>query len=160
MSRVIDKDMGWAAIVNEFAGSGVMSASAYIGPDPADFAADGEPYYPLWIEFGTSRGVGLGPGVPRPFIRWTLDAHDNYRAEMREMVRRMVSRRGRKIARGKVPLSADLALVARRVAKDIKYHIKGMGIIDTGRMYRSVKVLRIVSGDGSGTGGTIHAEWG
>jgi hypothetical protein len=148
MSRVIDKDMGWAALVKQFAGSGASSFSAYIGPDPKDFSADGEPYYPLWVEFGTSRMA------PRPFIRWTLDAHDDYRAEMANYAAKIL-RGGGHLAMSVV---ANLRLLGDQVAKDIQRSIQGLGAIDTGRMYHSVRVLRVVEGDAGGA--ALHAQWG
>lgn len=149
MVTVTDKDMGWNALMRTFGGSGASSFAAYVGPDPAVFEADGQPYYPLWVEYGTSRMA------PRPFIRWTLDSHDNYRQELTNLAA--------KILRGGGDLSltmvANLKLLGDSVARDIQRTIQGLGAIDTGRMYHSVKTTRVVTGDG-GTGGAFHARWG
>jgi hypothetical protein len=162
MVKVTDKDMGWAAMMRSLAGSGADTLAAYVGPDPIavtngppiKYAGEKIPraYYPLFLEYGTRRMA------PRPFMRWTLDAHDNYREQLRVMAQRVLDR-----ARdGDVFLSlaATLRSLADSVARDIQRTIQGMGVIDTARMFHSVKCLRVVSGYGGVTGGSVVASWG
>lgn len=156
MVSVTDKDKGWSAIMRSLAGSGAAKLSAYVGPDPAVIAEAATAYYPFFVEYG------LGPGAknvgPRPFIRFTLDAHDNYREQLKVMAGRVLDR-----ARdGDVFLSlaASLRSLADSVAKDIQRTIQGLGAIDTARMYHSVKCLRVVTGDDSGTGGSVSVVKG
>lgn len=149
MGRVIDTDLGWNALMRSM--TGAKTTTAYVGPDPQDFAADGQPYYALWVEFGTSRGMAA-----RPFVRFTLDAHDDYRAEIKTLAGRVIDRA--KDGHLGLSLVASLKGLAESVAKDIKTTIIGLGAIDTGRLLRSVKVLRITEGDDGG--GAMHVEWG
>jgi hypothetical protein len=188
MSRVIDKDMGWSKIMREF-GHDATNLEAYVGSDPQKITADtttqkfgrehshsaidpetgkerkrykyrgtlttttkgAREYYPLYLEFGTRKMAA------RPFMRWTLDAHDNYYPQLKSMAAWIFD----DAISGKAGKSAARRLfkLANQVVKDIKYTIVGMGLIDTGRMYRSIKVLRMVSG-GTSTGGSLHADWG
>lgn len=163
---VTDTDKGWSAIMKSLAGSGADKLSAYVGPDPHDIIA-GDPqtgkktprvaevkrdYYPLYVEYGTSRMAA------RPFIRFTLDAHDNY-------IPQLVLMAGRVLDRSKdgdtfLSMAASLRSLADSVAKDIQRTIQNLGAIDTSRMYHSVKCLRVVVGDDAGASGAVFANWG
>lgn len=51
--------------------------------DPAPFIRDGQPYYPVYVELGTSRMPA------RPVLRWAYDAHElRYKAEIASVIRR------------------------------------------------------------------------
>jgi HK97 gp10 family phage protein len=108
-------------------------------------------YYPMFLEFGTRKMAA------RPFIRWTLDAHDNYTEQLRQLAGNAVKKA--KDGNSFSVMAASLRRLADSVARDIKNTIVGMGLIDTGRMYRSVRCLRVVEGDGE-LGGSISANWG
>jgi hypothetical protein len=162
MVKVTDTDKGWAALMRGLAGSGASTLSAYVGPDPkavttgppVKYAGEKIPraYYPLFLEYGTSRMA------PRPFMRFTLDAHDNYREQLKIMAQRVLDR-----ARDGdmfLSMAASLRSLADSVAKDIQRTIQGIGAIDTARMYHSVKCLRVVAGNDGGSGGSVIASWG
>lgn len=164
---ITDTDKGWSAIMKSLAGSGADKIAAYVGPDPHDIIA-GDPqtgkktprvaevkrdYYPLYVEYGTSRMAA------RPFIRFTLDAHDNYMPQLRAMAGRVLdrSRDGDTF----LSMAASLRSLADSVAKDIQRTIQGLGAIDTARMYHSVKCLRVVVDDGGpSAAGAVATSWG
>ena len=163
---VTDTDKGWSAIMRSLAGSGAQKLAAYVGPDPHDIIA-GEPqtgkktprlaavkrsYYPFWVEYGTSRMR------ERPFMRFTLDAHDNYSGELRLMAGRVFDRA--KDGDMLLSMAASLRSLADSVAKDIKRTIVGLGAIDTARMYHSVKCLRVVAESGGVAGGSMYVARG
>lgn len=104
-------------------------------------------YYPIYVEYGTRKMAA------RPFIRFTLDAHDNYSSELRALAERVF----RRAQDGDVFMSAAASLrgLANAVAKDIQRTIQGLGAIDTARMYHSVKCLRVVAGNGRNEGGQL-----
>ena len=153
-SWVVDQDRGWAKMM-----STVMnlddSHAVCVGPDPdyimkaevqpkekginlrnrrGQFTGARRPYYPFFLEYGTRFMAA------RPFMRWTFDAHNNYVRELRGMARNVVSGdKAGTVARSSLPLLAE---VAAKMVKDIRHTIEGMGVIDTGRMYRSIRLWR------------------
>ena len=153
-SRVVDIDRGWAKMMSTFMNLDDKNAVT-IGPDP-DYIMKAEPeardagknrrnakgqftgatraYYPFFLEYGTRYMAA------RPFMRWTFDAHDNYRRELRQLAKGIFegSRKGT-IAKSSMPL---LNSVAAKIVADIRKTIIGMGVIDTGRMYRSIRLWR------------------
>lgn len=177
---VYDKDLGWNAILESVAKTEPLAA--YVGPDPDDITSEVHrakwrqiktyfgkrliakvrvsgwtqrnvrAYYPAFVEYGTRRMPA------RPYMRWTLDAHDNYLPQMAKLAARLVDK-GRSGDNGML-MVAGLRRLANAVANDIRLTIQALGAIDTGRMYRSVKCLRITSGD-SGKGSlSVSSGWG
>lgn len=154
MAWVVDKDRGWAKMM-----SSVMNLddkhAVCVGPDPdyimkaepqpkeqgknlrdtrGRFTGAKRPYYPFFLEYGTRFMAA------RPFMRWTYDAHNNYVAELRELARGVVSGdKAGMVARSSLELLND---VARKMVRDIRQTIVGMGLIDTGRLYRSISLWR------------------
>ena len=104
-SRVVDIDRGWAKMMSTFMNLDSKNAVA-IGPDP-DYIMKAEPegrdagknrrnakgqftgatraYYPFFLEYGTRTMAA------RPFMRWTFDAHNNYRRELRQLANELTT---------------------------------------------------------------------
>ena len=152
--RVTDIDRGWAKMMSSFMNLDDKN-SVCIGPDP-QYIMSAEPkasesgknrrnakgqftgmkrsYYPFFLEYGT-RFMRA-----RPFMRWTFDAHDNYRVALRKLAENVFegSRKGT-IAKSSMPALNE---IASEIVKDIRTTIQGMGLIDTGRLYRSISLWR------------------
>jgi hypothetical protein len=91
-------------------------------------------YYPFFLEYGTRFMAA------RPFMRWTFDAHRNYVPEMRQLARNLTDgKKAGTVARSSLPLLNE---IAAKMVRDIRKTIVGMGLIDTGRMYRSISLWR------------------
>lgn len=123
---VTDTDRGWSDLKAIFGAK--ESVFVDVGTDVP---------YAVWVEYGTSRMD------PRPFCRFTLDEHDHYKAELRQAaIELLFSRRN--------PLGAAMTALRKlgtKVAKDMQDMIAALGAIDTGRLYRSPRILRIGMGD-------------
>jgi len=154
-SRVVDIDRGWAKMMSTIMNLDDRHAVC-VGPDPDYIMAEekqakeqGKPqrrdaggrftgairaYYPFFLEYGTRFMAA------RPFMRWTFDAHRNYVPEMRKLARDITSgKRAGTVARSSLPLLNE---IAAKMVRDIRKTIVGMGLIDTGRMYRSISLWR------------------
>jgi hypothetical protein len=153
--RVTDIDHGWAKMMSSMMNLD-DSHSVCVGPDPnyimgaekqakekgktqrrnaaGRFTSAIRSYYPFFLEYGTRFMAA------RPFMRWTFDAHDNYRRELRQLAEGVFdgARKGT-VSKSSLPL---LNSVASKMVADIRKTIVGMGLIDTGRMYRSISLWR------------------
>jgi hypothetical protein len=137
--HVSDVDKGWKKFLEPFLGSKPAIYSVWVGTDLDTLKATAPPmktdvFYPYIVEHGSVKMA------PRHFMAWTLDAHDQYRTELGRLAAHLLKNNG-----GDVTLTvvANLRQLGRQVVKDIQTSIQGIGCIDTSRMYRSMKVLRV-----------------
>jgi hypothetical protein len=137
--KVTDKDMGWKKFLEPFLKASPAIYSVWVGTNMEALEQAGPPmmsdcFYPYLVEHGTSKMA------PRHFMAFTLDAHDQYRTELARLAAHLLKNNG-----GDVTLTAvaNLKQLGKTVVKDIQTSIQGIGCIDTARMYRSMKVLRV-----------------
>lgn len=86
---------------------------------------------------------------PRPFMAWTWEAHDSYKEVIKNLAHLLFVRAGQGQKFGEMA-TAELRQLGEQVVEDVRGTIQAMGLIDTGRMYRSVRCnVRIERGDGT-----------
>lgn len=110
-------------------------------------------HYAVYLEYGTQRGVGLGPGVPRPFMRWTFDAHSNYRWQLQKLGREILGGRMRGAGGRYISVRARLKEFGAHVVKDVQKTIDAMGLIDTGTLRASITATVERDGEAVSAGG-------
>jgi hypothetical protein len=138
-TTVTDRDHGWKRFLQPFLNAKPAIYSVWVGTNMEALEEVGPPmksdaFYPYMVEHGTSKMA------PRHFMAWTLDAHDQYRTELSRLAAHLL-----KDNHGDVTLTAvaNLRQLGKQVVKDIQTSIQGIGCIDTSRMYRSMRVLRV-----------------
>ena len=156
MGIIRDIDHGWHRIMNLAHEPKRMVVIQVPATDPKHHQP-----YPLFVEYGhrvvthamklrefvgpvqgeaNTRFEGPTKGYvePRPFMAWTWEAHDSYKAELQALAKFLWVRAGQDQAFGETA-TAELKKLGEKVVADVKGTIEGMGLIDTGRMYRSVR---------------------
>jgi hypothetical protein len=180
---VVDVNRGWKEFLAPFAGH-ATTVTAYVGTDMDTLKATApvpekplSTFYPWLVEHGysvatTLKGVAsefrnasdsgslaaVRHVAARPFMRWTLDAHDDYGAELARLAKHIL--RLPNLGGGDVgmTIAANLKLLGEQMVRDIRTTIIGMGIIDTQRMYRSIHVLRVGADNAATATATPAAE--
>ena len=102
----------------------------------------------LWIRAQCDHGIFVELGTtkvaPAPFLRWTLDANDNYRVQLGLIAKAMTAgpnasgNEGRGMKGATFDLPKTLLTLGARIIKDVQRTIQGMGKIDTGELYNSI----------------------
>lgn len=146
---VQDVDKGWKSYLEPWVNARPAVYAVDVGTSmdalkatPADKPM-GDYFYPAAVEYGTSRMAA------RPFMLWTLEAHDNYADELKRIGEHLT--RAPKLGPADIGLTliANLRILAEQVVAHIQQTIVGVGAIDTGRMHNSMRLLRVIEAGAS-----------
>lgn len=132
--KVQDLDNGWMRLEE------IMRLGHY------EIVLKAPPFYAPFLEFGTRKMAA------RPFMSWTWDERDYFTPEVRKLASTIMGAKIMQASSGVQALITELVGIGETAVKATRKVITGMGLIDTGRLLRSIS-YEIIGGGKTWLGG-------
>jgi hypothetical protein len=127
VTQVQDFDKGWKSLM---AIAEAPKAETYIWSRVP---------YAVYLEYGFTHWISGKQIGPFPFIRFTLDAHNDYQRQLSKIARQMIDGAIRGKGGRFTTARSAMAALGKEIVTDIRETIQGMGLIKTGNLWRSIQ---------------------